>query len=341
MEGVFILDEKIKDILDKYDVPVTSIMRGRGAWICITDKGRYLLKIYPYSENHLIYEAMLKSLIVERGYPWIDSIIYNKEGQIRTEAKDGHYYILKQWFDGRECDPKSTEHIQMAVKNMASLHRLMKNMRFECARMKYACHPPADQWMLKRYQEMKMIYSYIRHKKKITPFEQIYIAHYTHYMQQAADALNCLKTAHYDNLYQIAVEEHVFCHGAYSQHNVIIYKNGLATVNFDQAVMNTQIDDLYYFMRKILEKNEWDIAIGSQMLQSYTQIHPLSSDEKIYLYSLFLFPEKFWKIANRYFNMRKSWVSGINMEKMQQVIRRENKRQLFLDELWKKRYSQL
>ncbi len=327
------MDEKIKDILDNYDIPVTSVVRGRGAWICITPKARYLLKSYPYSENHVIYEAMLKSLIVERGCPWIDTTIYNKEGQILTATKDGTRYVLKQWFDGRECDLKSIEHMKLAVQNLAALHRLMKNMRFECEWLKYARHLPADTWMQKRAQEMKMIDGYMHRKKKISPFEQMYIRHYPHFKAQAAEAVKMLEIAHYNQLYQTALEERTFCHGAYSHHNVLICKNHIVAVNFERAQMNTQVDDLYYFMRKALEKNEWQVTLGRQMLAAYEQVQPISANEKCYLYGLFLFPEKFWKISNHYFNVRKSWMSGITMDKMQQVIAREDKRMLFLEAL--------
>ena len=75
------------------------------------------------------------------------------------------------------------------------------------------------------------------------------------------------------------------------------------------------------------------MTLGRQMLAAYEQVQPISANEKCYLYGLFLFPEKFWKISNHYFNVRKSWMSGITMDKMQQVIAREDKRMLLLEAL--------
>ena len=48
---------------------------------------------------------------------------------------------------------------------------------------------------------------------------------------------------------------------------------------------------------------------------------------------MFLYPEKFWKIVNHYYNGNKSWVSEKSIGKLQSLIELEEKRQKFLSEL--------
>ena len=72
------LDEKMRSVLEMYPVEVKGVSRGRGAFVCHTPQGVKLLKAYPYSENHLIYESMLKSALIDRGYLNIDNFICNK-----------------------------------------------------------------------------------------------------------------------------------------------------------------------------------------------------------------------------------------------------------------------
>lgn len=48
---------------------------------------------------------------------------------------------------------------------------------------------------------------------------------------------------------------------------------------------------------------------------------------------MLVFPEKFWKIANRYQNTRKSWMSAQNMDKLNKLIREKGERQLFLSKM--------
>ena len=48
---------------------------------------------------------------------------------------------------------------------------------------------------------------------------------------------------------------------------------------------------------------------------------------------LFLFPEKFWKQINFYYNGKKSWMSLKNYEKLRKMEEQEQERQKFLREI--------
>ena len=53
-----------------------------------------------------------------------------------------------------------------------------------------------------------------------------------------------------------------------------------------------------------------------------------------YLYVYLAYPEKFWKIANRYYNSHKAWLSGRNIEKLEKVVAQEDAREQFLKMLF-------
>ena len=59
----------------------------------------------------------------------------------------------------------------------------------------------------------------------------------------------------------------------YNQHNVWMLEpreeKKIAVTNFDGWNYDVQIADLYQFMRKILEKHDWDFEIGKNMLNKY------------------------------------------------------------------------
>lgn len=50
----------------------------------------------------------------------------------------------------------------------------------------------------------------------------------------------------------------------------------IAVTNFDGWNYDVQIADLYQFMRKILEKHDWDFEIGKNMLNKYQEVKALS-----------------------------------------------------------------
>lgn len=51
------------------------------------------------------------------------------------------------------------------------------------------------------------------------------------------------------------------------------------------------------------------------LIRGYDRVRKLSPEELKYLYVYLAYPEKFWKIANRYYNSHKAWLSGRNIEK--------------------------
>ena len=89
--------------------------------------------------------------------------------------------------------------------------------------------------------------------------------------------------------------------------------------NFGHFSFDVQISDLYCFMRKILEKYNWDVFLARRMLEQYDKIRPISSEEWENLQIRFTYPEKYWKLANYYFSHNKAWISGKNTEKLEKV----------------------
>ena len=81
-----------------------------------------------------------------------------------------------------------------------------------------------------------------------------------------------------------------------------------------------------------MEKNGWDTSQGVQILDTYQKIRPLEKREAKLLYVLLLFPEKFWKQINFYYNGRKSWMSVKNYDKLLKIESQEEKRRNFLME---------
>ena len=84
-------------------------------------------------------------------------------------------------------------------------------------------------------------------------------------------------------------------------------------------------------MRKMLEKNNWNTGLGMDLICAYDRVRRLTAVELNYLYLYMAYPEKFWKIANRYYNTHKAWVSGRNIEKLEKFIRQEDERERFLE----------
>ena len=70
-------------------------------------------------------------------------------------------------------------------------------------------------------------------------------------------------------------------------------------IHFEKAKSGVQISDFSNFMRKIMEKYNWEETLGMSMIEEYNRINPISRQDFVQLYNRLAYPEKFWKITNR------------------------------------------
>ena len=85
--------------------------------------------------------------------------------------------------------------------------------------------------------------------------------------------------------------------------------------------------------RKILSLIHIYARLGRKMLKTYSEVRPLREEEREYLGIRLLYPEKFWKLANYYYNTNKAWIPGKHMEKLEKFLAQREKRVSFSYEL--------
>ena len=120
------MQEFEQKILEQYDIEVSSTRKVRGAVLCETNKGLFLLKEIATSEKRIPALCELYTRLYEQGYHRIDYVVTNRNGEYISALDNGARYILKKCFAGRECDIKKTREIFEAAGNLAKLHIIMR-----------------------------------------------------------------------------------------------------------------------------------------------------------------------------------------------------------------------
>ena len=120
------MQEFEQKILEQYDIEVHSTRKVRGAVLCETNKGLFLLKEIATSEKRIPALCELYTRLYEQGYHRIDYVVTNRNGEYISALDNGDRYILKKCFAGRECDIKKTREIFEAAGNLAKLHIIMR-----------------------------------------------------------------------------------------------------------------------------------------------------------------------------------------------------------------------
>lgn len=300
-------------VLEQYGIEVKAAVRGRGALICETDSGLKIIREYWGSPGKMERQRDLQLHCRESGFPLVDLVLENREGQVVTTGEEGIPYIVRDWYQGRECDTRSREDIRKSVRAMADLHTVMM------LEWKDETTPPNLTDECRRHnRELRRIQKFLQRKKKKNDFEEKLFGSIQSFLEQGEQTADTM-----ERLFSEESEEKrddLVCHGECTQHNVLFTEQGIAFTNFEHWNRSPQICDLGQFMRKILEKYQWDLRLGEEMIKSYDSGKSLSGKELLMLKMYLAYPWKFWKLANFYTNSNKVWISQKNLEKLEQTI---------------------
>ena len=330
------MNEKSLTVLEQYEINPKEIFRTKGNYGCVTEKDIYILQEYNDGEKkggtHNLIGTYLEKNGVSCDYP-----IPNKEGKYVSVSIDGYTYILKKWFNARECDISLKTDIMKSVCNLGKFHRITENT-CDLWNDEYSLHNIDD--IINVYErhnrEIIKVRNYINKRKNKSKFELDLQVEIDKYYRQGEQGIWELKNSAYEQLYKEAIANKSVCHGVFNHHSVLFEDGKTIVINMKKFGYGLQLYDFYGYLRKIMEKNEWDEELAWEAMDTYSLQVNLTKEKIRVLWSFFVYPEKFWKIINYYFNSNKAWSSDKNQEKLKQFQFQEEKRQQFIAQLKRK-----
>ncbi len=327
------MNERDLQVLEQYPFDVKVSWRTRGAFLLDTSVGRLMIREFSGSTYKLEKEQELLMHLKDLGY-LVDRMEPDQEGRLATVYREYYKFVVKESLDGRECDTRSESEILKAASLLAGIHRDMRGFCpvTEEDRHRLAASDVVEE-IMRHNRELRKIYTFIRKKNRKNEFESAYLNCFPAVLKEAQEVEVSLQNSSYEKLREQALMEGHFCHGEYIHHNILVMNGKMAIINFEKFALDVQVNDLYLFLRKILEKQNYDHHLGKKILQAYEEVRPLSKEEKEYLGLRIRYPEKFWKLANYYYNTNKAWIPGKHMEKLEKFLSQLEKRISFSNEL--------
>lgn len=318
-------------ILEQYELEILNVRKGRGHFIVNCKSGDFVLKEYNGSEEKAALQRRLTEHITKNTEVSVQQLIENKEGTFLSKDRDGNSFTLQTYQEGRECDLKDVGECQMAIHTMARMH---KGMYIEVEKLSQPVTPYSlKREFEKRNTELRRIRRYLREKRNKNDFERFLYGNFNAFFEKALEVEEEWNT--YEKYAHPEEGEAAFCHGDYQHHNVWVGTEGIMVLQFEKYLADLPCRDLYLFMRKLLEKNNWDKEVGLEVLREYEKVRPLPMIERISMIYRFSYPEKFWKIANYYFNSKKSFMPEKNMEKLDKLLIQEREKGIFIGDILK------
>ena len=131
--------------------------------------------------------------------------------------------------------------------------------------------------MERHNRELVRTRNYIRKKRRKSDFERAVSGSFAIFYEQAQEAAGGLKA----QIERNGEPENYLCHGDLNQHHILLAEeNEMAVIEFNRMHRGVQVEDLYHFTRKILEKHGWDLRLGMRLLETYDRILPLNAQER-------------------------------------------------------------
>ena len=356
------------EVLERYDLEVKSTRRIRGAFFCDTNEGTMLLKETKISGRRAPFLYLVLSAIEERGNVKVDTPVFTRDGELLVTSGDGSVYMLKKWYQGRETDIRQESEIARAAVEMAKLHSELRQgvtgtgrngtvrtgqvcdvqVRDGQERNRQEGNTQGDQVEIpvvpagrdpveeirRHNRELKKVRAFVRGRVAKNEFEYLFLDSFEKMYCLAEAVLLRMENSSASELFEESVRCGYLVHGDYNYHNLLMLRDGMAVTNFEHMRVDIQVRDLYYFMRKVMEKNHWKLKIGQRILESYESVRRLSDEEREYVGLCLAYPEKYWKTASTYYHSNKAWLPEKYVEKLEIAVRQNEEKSDFLKKIF-------
>lgn len=327
------------EIERQFDVKIENLKPNRGVYLLKTNKGLRCLKKINYGTQKLLFVYGAKEHLISNGFTRVDRYCLNIDNNPYALVNDD-IYTLSEWIDGRECDFKNMDEIIEAAANLAKLHIASKGYEPpENSKLK----TDLGRWphlMDKRIKSFERMRDMARKKSNKTSFDVNYIKAIEFYKNMGRRAVSVLEDSKYMDICEEAEKDKAFCHHDYTYHNIIIDKDGGQNlIDFDYCKREIRVYDLSTFLIKVLKRVDWDMDYANTIINAYNSASALKPEEYRVLFSFLLFPQRFWRLANRFYYNEVNWPVNTFNNKMEELISEQDKYINFIEE-FKKTYGQ-
>lgn len=326
------------EVLEHYNIEVKSTRRIRGAFFCDTNEGTMLLKETRISGRRAPFLYLVLSRLEERGNVKVDTPVFAEDGELLVTSGDGKVYMLKKWFPSREMDIRQETEIVRAAEEMARLHTELCRIGIREPEVRGDVRIPEGkdpvEEIRRHNRELKKVRTFVRNRVAKNEFEYLFLESFEKMFGLAETVLARMEHSSGSDLFAESVRQGRLIHGDYNYHNLLMLRSGMAVTNFEHMRADIQVRDLYYFIRKAMEKNHWKLKTGQRIMGAYENIRQLDSAEREYMGLCLAYPEKYWKTVSGYYHSNKAWLPEKYVEKLELAVRQADEKNEFLKELF-------
>ncbi|HYE81388.1 MAG TPA: CotS family spore coat protein [Clostridia bacterium] len=285
-----------------------------------TDRGMVIIKETYREPDKILYIHGLKEYLYERGFTRLDRYLPSKY-QLPFAIYENRIFVMEEYIGGRECTFTNPYDREAIVKALAQLHNAGKGYSPATGA---ASRNNIGKWVKSYRNKIDDLIEYKElavSKKKKSRLDVMFLEDVDFYIEMCWRGFDTLKDSRYNEICKKAKIDNAICHHDYTYHNLIIGPEGeVNVIDFDYSCHELPVYDLASLIQKILKRYSYDIDMALELIEDYSSIAPLCKDDLTLMLSLFEFPQKFWRVSERYYKGKSDWDEKTFLSKYNDII---------------------
>ena len=312
-----------------FGIRITGIKPYRAGYILETNAGKKYIKACQYSKERVLFIHAAKNHLLSHNFTQIDPYCLTTAKQPYLETDDG-IYTMVNLVEGRECEFDDDRDVIRATEALAHMHKAGRGFLPGNGGLVPNSLGKLPGCLKKRLEDIRKLRR--KAEKERNGFDYLFIEHFDDFYTIGEKSLETLFSSRYNKLVEATLREGMICHHDYSYQNILIRGDKTAIINFDYCNLELKIYDIVNILRRRMRKCNWDIRKARLILDTYRNIEPLEPDEMKVMKSMLLFPQKFWRVINRYYNSKRCWAQKNFTQMLEEVIAEKNYHMQFMEE---------
>ena len=272
-----------------------------------TDRGLVIIKETYRDPDKILYIHGLKEYLHKNGFTRIDRYLLSRY-ELPFAIYENRIFVMEDYIAGRECSFTNPYDREAIVKALAQLHNAGRGYLPATGA---AVRNSIGKWeksYREKIEDLTEFKELAARKRKKGKLDKMFLEDVDFYIEMCWRGFDTLKNSNYADICKKAKKDNVICHHDYTYHNIIIGPGGeVNVIDFDYSCHELPVYDLAALIQKVLKRYSYDVDMALEIIEDYCSIAPLGREDLVLMLSLFEFPQRFWRIAERYYKDKTTW----------------------------------
>ncbi|HOM01426.1 MAG TPA: CotS family spore coat protein [Acetivibrio sp.] len=303
------LNELASNVLKGYEIEPESIIVVQSAsiktvWKVKTRDRELCLKRLKQPIDKALFSVNAQDFIYNRGGN-VAGIIRDSEGNLIHSFND-QLFVVYEWLYGRDLSFGKPEDLKAALHGLAKFHIASKGyVAPEGAKVSSKLNRWPEQY--KSMADNLSSWKKASMEKPVSASISSYLKYVDNMLDISYRAIELLNGSKYTELTDKDSKAIVLCHQDYGKGNALLTEDGVYVIDLDGVTWDHPARDLRKIIGKLSEnRGSWSLDEIEKILDWYSEINPLSPDDRELIYIDLMYPHWFFGLVKNIFKNNKN-----------------------------------